>query len=210
MWKGFFASAAVLALVVGSFAGAAAQTGVSAADRAFILKAADGGVTEVELGRLAASGATSGAVRQFGQRMVTDHGAANAQLQALAASKGVALQSTPGPEHRTTLDRLSTERGDFDRAYMQEMVKDHDKDVAEFQRASQTIQDPNLRAWVNQTLPTLLAHQRMAREISGLLAQGVSPSALPAAVGVTRRVAPWCQGAWDVVQGSNFGECRRQ
>ena len=52
----------------------------------------------------------------------------------------------------------------FDKAYMQDMVKDHQKDVAEFQKESSNGSDPDLKSWAATTLPTLQEHLRMAKE----------------------------------------------
>jgi len=140
---------------------------LSAGDRAFIHEAAVGGMAEVELGRLATEKATNPDVKQFGQRMVDDHGKANEELKTLASQNGVTLPTTLEPAHKVTLDRLSKLAGaSFDRAYMQDMVKDHDKDVAAFKRASTTAADPDLKAWAGKTLPTLEEHQKLAKSVS--------------------------------------------
>jgi predicted outer membrane protein len=71
--------------------GGAVETKMAAADQKFMAKAASGGKAEVELGRLASERGTSDAVKQFAQRMVTDHGKANEELTQLAQRKGIAL-----------------------------------------------------------------------------------------------------------------------
>ena len=220
MWKRVFASVAIMVLGTAGLSSLEAQvTRVSENDQSFMAKAAEGGAAEVELGRLAAARAVNPVVRQFGQRMVVDHGAANAQLEALAATKGIDLPKEPGPQHRVTYDRLAALHGqEFDRAYMLDMVQDHDKDVLEFERASTAIRDPGVKAWVVQTLPTLREHQRMAHQLSAVMAQrapgpvvGTSPSALPATVLYvpSRTVGRWCAGTWDSGVGTNFGTCSR-
>jgi putative membrane protein len=137
-------------------------------DRNFITKAAAGGRAEVELGQLAQGKASSGAVKQFGQRMVEDHGAANQELMQLAENKGMQLDDkTPKPDRLLT--RLSKLEGpDFDREYVKAMVKDHKQDVAEFRRMHSGAVDPNLKAWVDKTLPTLEDH---LKTIEGIQAQ---------------------------------------
>src|SRR5215469_13868965 len=64
---------------------------VQTSDRSFMMKAAEGGREEVELGRLAQQHASNDAVKRFGQRMVTDHSKADQELTELATSKGVDL-----------------------------------------------------------------------------------------------------------------------
>ena len=137
-------------------------------DRNFITKAAAGGRAEVELGRLAQGKASSDAVKQFGQRMVEDHGAANQELMQLAENKGMQLDDkTPKPDRLLT--RLSKLQGpEFDREYVKAMVKDHKQDVAEFRRMHSGAVDPNLKAWVDKTLPTLEDH---LKTIEGIQAQ---------------------------------------
>jgi putative membrane protein len=140
---------------------------LSAADMAFVKEAAMGGMAEVELGKLATEKASSADVKQFGQRMVDDHGKAGDELKSLAESKKVTLPAALDAKHQAMRDRLSKLSGSaFDRAYMKEMVADHNKDVAAFMKASKTAADPDLKAWAGKTLPTLQEHQKMAKEIA--------------------------------------------
>ena len=135
-------------------------------DRAFVLEAGPGGLAEVELGRLAAQKGQSADVKKFGQRMVTDHSKANAELKKLAASKGITLPPQMDVEQMAVHDRLAKLSGaDFDREYMTLMVKDHDKDVAAFMDEAKDGTDPDIKSFAAKTLPTLQEHQRMAKEI---------------------------------------------
>ena len=139
-------------------------------DRNFITKAAQGGRAEVELGRLAQGKASSDAVKQFGQRMAEDHGAANQELMQLAENKGMQLDDkTAKPD--PLLQRLSKLQGaEFDREYVKAMVKDHKQDVAEFRRMHSGAVDPNLKAWVDKTLPTLEDHLKTIEGIQTQIA----------------------------------------
>jgi len=141
---------------------------VLAADQTFATKAAQGGMAEVELGKLAAEKASSDTVKKFGQRMADDHSKANDELKKLAESKNITLPSTIGPEEKALRDRLSKLSGAaFDQAYMKAMVNDHVKDVNEFKMESKSGKDPELKAWAAKTLPTLEEHLKMAREANG-------------------------------------------
>jgi putative membrane protein len=143
---------------------------LSPADQKFVMKAAQGGMAEVQLGELAKEKGSSDAVKQFGQRMVDDHSKANDQLKQLAANKGLDLPSSLDAKDEATKTRLSKLSGDaFDRAYMKDMVADHTKDVSEFRRESQSAKDPDVKNFASQTLPTLEDHLKSAKSVdSGL------------------------------------------
>jgi putative membrane protein len=154
------------ACLIGSMPGANAQH-ESARDREFMRDAARGGVAEVRLGELARNHASSYAVRRFGERMVRDHSRANDSLMSLARREHISLPRDMGAKNQRIYDRLSRLSGPrFDRAYMRDMVRDHQEDVAEFRRESRVARDPDLRHWVSTTLPTLQDHLMMARETS--------------------------------------------
>jgi putative membrane protein len=137
-------------------------------DKEFVSNAGMGGLAEVRMGNLAAQKATNADVKAFAQRMVTDHSKANAELQEFATTKGVALPTQLDAEHQGALDHLDGLSGaEFDKAYMQHMVEDHQKDVAEFAKASTSAADTDLRAWADRTLPTLREHLSLAREVAG-------------------------------------------
>jgi putative membrane protein len=148
------------------------QAGMSGAmnskDRDFVMDAAMGGLMEVELGQLAAQKGMSDAVKQFGQRMVDDHGKANTELMTLATSKGITLPTAIDDKHRQDVTKLSAMSGaDFDRAYSKMMLKDHEKDVSEFEKQSMKGTDPDVKAFASKTLPTLQEHLTMARALPG-------------------------------------------
>ena len=143
---------------------------VSATDTRFIKEAAMGGLEEVQLGQLAVQKASNGDVKSFGQRMVDDHTKANSQLQQIASQKGVTVASKLSPPKQKDVDKLSKLNGAaFDRSYMSMMVKDHVKDVAEFQKASKNAKDSDVKSFASSTLPTLQDHLKMARDISSAL-----------------------------------------
>ncbi len=135
------------------------------ADQQFMMKAAQGGMVEVELGKLAKDHASSQAVKDFGQQMSDDHGKANDELKDLASKKNVTLPTEVNATDKATMDRLSKLNGAaFDRAYMRDMVMDHKKDVAEFQTEADSGMDPDVKSWAAKTLPTLQHHLQMAQE----------------------------------------------
>ena len=133
-------------------------------DSQFVTKAAQGGLAEVQLGQLAKDKGSSQAVKDFGDRMVTDHSQANNDLKSIASSKGITVPDAMDTKDKATYDRLSKLSGaQFDRAYMNTMVKDHQTDVTEFRKESQSAKDPDIKSFASKTLPTLESHLEMAR-----------------------------------------------
>jgi putative membrane protein len=140
---------------------------VSASDKKFVREAAEGGMAEVELGKLATERASSEEVKKFGQRMVDDHSKAGDQLKEIASSKGIQVPDKLSAKDKMTKDRLSRLSGEqFDRAYMSDMVKDHTQDVADFKLESSSGTDPDVKNFAVTTLPTLQDHLRQAKEIA--------------------------------------------
>ena len=136
------------------------------ADMKFAMEAAMGGMEEVEMGRLAAEKGASDEVRQFGQRMVDDHSKANQELMQIASSKGMTLPSALDPKHQADMQKISALSGEaFDKAYVKMMVKDHKKDVAEFQKESMRGTDAEIKGFATSTLPTLQEHLQMIQRI---------------------------------------------
>lgn len=137
------------------------------ADKEFVSRAGMAGLYEVQAANLALQNAASDRVREFAQRMLTDHSQANFELQELATVKGLALPTQLSGSHKSAIDHLSGLNGaEFDKAYMQHMVSDHRSDIAEFERASQTARDSDIQGWATRTLPTLKAHATLAVEVA--------------------------------------------
>ena len=131
----------------------------SEADTKFAMEAADGGMMEVELGRLALTKATSPMVKQHAQMMVDDHSKANAELKSLAATKGITLPDSMSADHKKHYKELSGKKGTaFDKAYTDMMVDDHKKDLDKFKDEADKGTDPDIKAWASGKVPTLQQH----------------------------------------------------
>jgi putative membrane protein len=128
-------------------------------DTTFVMKAAMGGQEEVDLGNLASQQAASERVKAFGSMMVRDHTNANQELMNLANSHGMNVSSTLPTNMQKDKTSLSSKQGAaFDKAYMNMMVSDHRKDIAEFEKASKNAKDAQLKDFATRTLPTLKMH----------------------------------------------------
>lgn len=143
------------------------QGALSAQDRRFVTEAAQGGIMEVELGRLASERASNPEVKAFGRRMVEDHTVANERLKQVARERSLTLPTEMTAEQKQERDKLSRATGaEFDRMYMSHMVKDHQKDVSEFEKETQKGEDAAVRSFAQQTLPTLREHLQMAQKLA--------------------------------------------
>ena len=150
-----------------NMAGSSSSHKLTAADRQFVKKAAQGGLAEVQLGQLATEKAASPEVKQFGQRMVDDHTKANDQLKQVASDEGVTVPDQLNAKDAATKARLEKLSGEaFDRAYMHDMVLDHTKDVSEFRMESKNATDPAVKNFAKETLPTLESHLKEAKSIA--------------------------------------------
>lgn len=137
-------------------------------DSAFVQRAGSGGLAEVQLGKLAQRKGASEEVKQFGQRMVTDHTKSNQELATAAQNAGLNVPSAPLPKHRKKMDKLSGKSGEeFDKAYMSAMVKDHSKQLELFRREAHSGRAECLRELASQTVPVLEQHLTLAKQVAG-------------------------------------------
>ena len=122
-------------------------------------------MAEVELGQLAKDKATDPNIKTFGDRMVTDHKKANDELKQIVARKGATLPTKLTHHDNRMMDRLQKATGaDFDKEYASAMLKDHRTDVKEFEKAAQSADDPDIKAFAQKILPTLQEHLKMAEQ----------------------------------------------
>ncbi|ABF40072.1 outer membrane protein [Candidatus Koribacter versatilis Ellin345] len=147
------------------------------ADHAFVMKAAQGGLAEVQLGQLAAQKASNPDVKAFGQKMVDDHTKANDQLKDIASKNNIAIPTEMSTKDKGEYDRFSKLSGDaFDKAYISHMVVDHKKDIAEFKKEANSGKDDAVKNFTQQTLPTLQDHLKTAQEANSKVKGSASAS----------------------------------
>jgi putative membrane protein len=155
---------ASLGFAVGALAASPGK--LDSGDRKFIEEAAMGGMAEVELGRMVQSRAQNDQVKQFAQRMVTDHTKANDDLKQLAGSKGIEVPPSVDRKHQKEIDEIAKkDAAKLDREYMEHMVKEHKKDVREFEKQAKKAKDPDVQGFASKTLPTLKEHLALAQQV---------------------------------------------
>jgi len=113
--------------------GAAGEASSKVDDKKFVKDAALGGMTEVELGKVAAQKASDEKVKEFAQKMVDDHSKANENLKQIASKSNIQVPNSLDSKHQSRIDKLSKLSGqEFDKAYIKDQLKDHETDVREF------------------------------------------------------------------------------
>jgi len=142
------------------------ETQVGSSDQQFIQEASKGGMKEVELGKLAVRKAQGSDVKQLGQKIVDDHTKANKELKQICQKKGLSeeksdAKSDPAVQHLETLSGA-----EFDRAFVQHMLEDHQKDIPKFEEQSTSAQDQEIKQFAEKTMPALREHLRMAQSLA--------------------------------------------
>lgn len=137
----------------------------TAMEKSFIMKAANGGMTEVEAGKSAAQKGASDAVKDFGNQMVKDHSKANDQLKEVASKMGVSVPDKVDSMHEAKLAKMNKMSGAaFDKAYVMDMIKAHQKDIAEFETADKQVKNADLKKFIEETVPVMKEHLEMIQK----------------------------------------------
>jgi putative membrane protein len=176
MMKQLLVAASFLALAVPPVL---AQTSLAKGDVGFMQNVARDNQSEVELGQLAQQKGASPEVKALGQRLAADHGKANQQLMSIAQGGGVSLPTNLDRKERAQISKLEKLDGAaFDKTFVQAQVKDHQKDIQYFQKEAGTVKDPQLKSYIQQTLPVMQQHLQMAQQVQTQLTSsgGTAPS----------------------------------
>lgn len=147
---------------------AMSSTPASEQDAKWAVEVANGGMTEVELSKVAQTKAVNPRLKSFADMMVRDHTAANDKLKGIAAAKNITLPANLSDDSQKKLDALNKKTGkDFDKAYIDDMLDGHEKTIDKLQKGSTDLQDADLKNFATQTLPTVQMHQDSIKAIAG-------------------------------------------
>ena len=136
----------------------------------FLVKAANGGMTEVKLGEIAQQKAVNPKVKEFGSMMVRDHSAVNDQVKTLASQRNVALPTGVSEESQKDIEDCNKKSGnDFDKAYINAMIKKHESTIDMYEKAANKSNDAEVKTFINNTLPKVKQHLDSAKEIKKAL-----------------------------------------
>ncbi len=135
-------------------------------DAEFAVTAADGGMLEVALGKMAMKQGTNASIRKLGAQMVEDHSKANAELKVLSAEKHIVIPATMSEKCQKVFSDLEGKKGnDFNKAYADLMVKDHKDDIDEFKKQAKDGGDTQVVDWAKGKIPVLEHHLMMAEGV---------------------------------------------
>lgn len=142
-------------------------------DQVFVIKASEGGMAEVEAGKLASKKANNASVRKFAEHMVEDHTKANKELHTLATNAKLKVAAAVDERHKAMAAKLAQLSGEaFDREYMAGQVKDHEETIALFEKEASQGKVAEIRGFAEKTLPTLREHLKMAQRVQSNLQGG--------------------------------------
>jgi len=134
-------------------------------DSKFVKEASEGGLAEVQLAQLAQQKAQNQAVKDFAQHMISDHTKANDELKAMAAGENMAVSTSLSVSDSALKVKLEALSGAaFDKSYMSAMMKDHQNDIAAFEKEAKRGENPKIKSFAAKTLPTLRDHLSMAEK----------------------------------------------
>ncbi|MGI4831014.1 MAG: DUF4142 domain-containing protein [Janthinobacterium lividum] len=130
----------------------------SPADNTFVGKVSQGGLYEVEAGRVAASKGQTPFIRNFGVLESHDHEGVNADLKRIASATGVSIKPGLNPEFTARLDKLkAVPAAQFDAFYLDDMKSIHNKDEGLFVQESQEGSTP-YKPFAHATAVLVKAH----------------------------------------------------
>lgn len=139
-------------------------------DQEFLIRAAEAGNAEIKFSELAETRANNDQVKDFARQMVREHKQMSDQLSSYAKELKTAVLAGLDKDANAAYQRLSKLRGDeFDRAYMQQMVEDHEKAVRLFEGEAKSSGTSDLKTFAEKNLPTIRDHLKHARSVLSTL-----------------------------------------
>jgi len=144
-------------------------------DTHFVDHAYTGCQNELLLARLAQQRARNEEVRKFAAKMIEEHNKGNQALILIVSEQRIAVPDKPLKEQEKDLQRLhSNEVKDFDKEYMECIVKDHKAAVELFERASKELKNEKLKEFATKAVPALKEHLKLAKEVQSKLDTGTA------------------------------------
>ncbi|MFN6943898.1 MAG: DUF4142 domain-containing protein [Cytophagaceae bacterium] len=145
-------------------------TAMSDDDRDFLQEAAKRNLYDLELARLAQERAVTEDVKQFAQNILNEHGKVQEELKQFAQQRNVMLPDSIDSDQRNNLSDLAQKEGfEFDTEFMDKMVERHNETLDRFESKAEDAEDPQLREWAQNTVPTLRNHKHEAENVEAVV-----------------------------------------
>lgn len=153
----------------------AGKGGLAGQDLKYFNELAQANMAEVRAGKVAEEKAQSDDVKKYARHMIEDHGKMLEEQESMAQAKKVKMPAQPKKEDQAAVKKLQGLSGDkFDQAYMDQMLKDHEKALKLAKEASSKAKDAQLKEAAQKATPKIEEHLKMARQISGAAAGGTA------------------------------------
>ena len=137
------------------------------ADQKFLMMAAQGNIAEIQMAQLAKQKSQSNQVQNYAQRIIEDHTTSNNEVMQIMQKKGFTMPKSPPAEAVAMMKKMKAmPSSKFAKMYMQDMIKDHTKDIADYQNEAKHGYDDDVKAYAMKTLPTLQSHLQLAQTLS--------------------------------------------
>ena len=148
-----------------------AAASVNRSDRNTMIKLGQGDTSEVDLAKIVEPKATNADVKAFAKRMIDEHTKAFDELERIAKAEKVTLKGGMDSEHKKFASELAKKKlgAEYDRTYVEQMVKDHTKDRSAVEKALKTIKNDELKRWAENELKTIEEHLKLVEEVRGKL-----------------------------------------
>ena len=145
-------------------------------DREFMLKAAGGGLFEIEASKMAANKSQNAEIKRYAAMLVKDHTAASEELKAIAQALPLRLPRNMPDGEKAELNKMSKmNAAEFDENYMKVVAFDHhDTDIKMYEERAEKGEQPKVKAFAIKMLPKLKAHHAAAQKIGQPGAQAAS------------------------------------
>lgn len=155
----------------------APASAIDANDRDFARKAAVADLAEIELANLAKQKAKTDEVREYAEHLLQDHQQSSEKLKALASEKNITLPNDLDAKHKAERDKLAVLDGpEFEKAYIDGMVKGHRRILREYQLQAQKTKDADIRAFTQEVEPKLREHLEHAQKLQSLYSSNAKKS----------------------------------
>jgi putative membrane protein len=137
-------------------------------DQQFVDFAAQTDMVEANLGQLAQNVASSDDVKSYAQTLVTDHTSDYNQLYAAAHQANLNVPgSIDDRNNKTMIDPFQKLKGAaFDHRYITEMIAGHTKAIAVYKKEAADADNPSIKSYAEQALPTLQKHLDSAKDLA--------------------------------------------